>query len=1280
MIYIILSLETIITNHRISNIMDLEKSTTDHIIEETPEIVAEFDVSGMDVGKTEFIDQAQLYGKDKWNAVEQPLVGIAKEAIEALVLHINKTVNESGRYECMDDTDAIKKKDNRPVYYSIGYDSFRDSLGLQIDVTPKGKKKVDTSSITASTPIAPVTEKKKTCKPGAGQGGKNKYKEAKSNDTPVQKISAKAEAIIELHIADEINKILFDTDTGIMSANTRLNTIDTKIEPRKIFQSYLTSGIIEIRGISLMLIAIYYTGIANGKFSKLTYQQKSDSQHLLVGLFRFINCCKKISEGVADMDLWKKGKKGIIADLSVLFIKDMEIIANRLQKAINFVINTIPMENPELAYWSSYDFAVPNLAISPRQHQIDAFNFVLEYGCPSDDKPSVGGIGRYNASIGSGKTTACGGICYLAMKEHEINPLQLVFFTSPITAVREEIGCICHHLMIPFALATLTADGKPKISPHYLCKENHNKPIVVIGKPDVIQKILEDDTFATTTMGYTDLDALRDNCWLLYDEPTVGADRIDKSEAMALCRTNVQILLKLARLSLLVSATMPELDRLPAMIDIHEIRYGDDGSYNDVSLSVNEVYVGCNIRTNNGKLVMAHDKTTNAKDLSICRQIIDKTPFIGRTLSMEFALQLISEMRKMKIDGLPDEIEFFSDVNNLKADATRQFCMSLLEILNQQSDQIIKSVCSKSYETTFVPLQTKDDIDDDDNDIFGVSHSKSHKSSVVATANSDIFATETLATISAHLFPKQTLIASASPVETAMKIGKTILDSIVSLDKRGVSRNVALDDYLDELISSRDIAIREHERTISNLEKSMDAKKGSSVRTDADTGSTHDTGRSVKGTSRYDREKELDDIRGKKPKLKFPSKMCINSASHREKYCPESGAPLRENILSYDDIINFKVSTDLTILLMAGIGIYDPSSSSLNSAYLDYVRSQAKLGNLAYIIANEGLAYGTNMPIEYIIIDPEFGRSRSINTIFQMMGRGGRFGITWQCNVFIDSDLANKIIAFTHGDTSSSDIEATNIVAIFDAINREKIALMDARQKELEKEKEAEIARQHKLKAIEEATRAFIASAQNKSEFSWTDTDDDSGSLYARHLETGPHFDSAFDSTKEPDKEVITIAESVKKIDITPERISATDDSTWTRVEKRNDKQIYTHTKTTRKISSDTFNWRESSATLSFEEPLPRETKHRETVTSKTKYDDIKPPSGWGRSKFESHKRDKEPFMRDISSREPFIRNTSTHDEQNKQTFGRWKRDDTTESIKSKVTRDSATEKKSWMR
>jgi hypothetical protein len=175
--------------------------------------------------------------------------------------------------------------------------------------------------------------------------------------------------------------------------------------------------------------------------------------------------------------------------------------------------------------------------------------------------------------------------------------------------------------------------------------------------------------------------------------------------------------------------------------------------------------------------------------------------------------------------------------------------------------------------------------------------------------------------------------------------------------------------------------------------------------------------------------------------IPFPRYKQINTIYHLQKYAPEHIQHIHKKYVR-ELLILEQLPTDLHVpdivllLLYAGIGIY--SNDKFDSQYYELVLQLASQGKLAFLIADMSICYGTNYPISNLIIDASI--QRSIDTIFQLMGRCGRIGQSWSASIHIDDDIYNQLSNYFTIKTQQHTLEAihlTNCLHIFtNALNK----------------------------------------------------------------------------------------------------------------------------------------------------------------------------------------------------------------------------------------------------
>jgi hypothetical protein len=130
---------------------------------------------------------------------------------------------------------------------------------------------------------------------------------------------------------------------------------------------------------------------------------------------------------------------------------------------------------------------------------------------------------------------------------------------------------------------------------------------------------------------------------------------------------------------------------------------------------------------------------------------------------------------------------------------------------------------------------------------------------------------------------------------------------------------------------------------------------------------------------------------------------------------------------------------DIILLLLCGVGIYSSTDRRLNNFYKKYVLNLASEGKLAFLVSDSSICYGVNYPINRVFVTKEIGEQISINTLFQLMGRAGRVGISWKAEIYIDDSIVDKLNNYIK--KTDDDIELINMIAMYkSSVEEDRIA------------------------------------------------------------------------------------------------------------------------------------------------------------------------------------------------------------------------------------------------
>ena len=166
--------------------------------------------------------------------------------------------------------------------------------------------------------------------------------------------------------------------------------------------------------------------------------------------------------------------------------------------------------------------------------------------------------------------------------------------------------------------------------------------------------------------------------------------------------------------------------------------------------------------------------------------------------------------------------------------------------------------------------------------------------------------------------------------------------------------------------------ISEYKKIKENIEKEIeDIKKN-----------VKDDTNGIKSYKLDEANKKLEEI-----KFKYPNEFIVNSQNHFKKYNKSGVLSTPQSILFNSDVIN-NFNDMMCKLYLSNIGVYN--QSDLNSYELEIFLKYKD--RFKFIISDPSIIYGTNINLTMIDIHENLAPISTRNTIYQLMGRGGRFG------------------------------------------------------------------------------------------------------------------------------------------------------------------------------------------------------------------------------------------------------------------------------------------------
>jgi hypothetical protein len=694
-------------------------------------------------------------------------------------------------------------------------------------------------------------------------------------------------------------------------------------------------------------------------------------------------------------------------DISKQFMIDLTSAYDELSIEFPFDGLEVYHKCPKLLVWADLDKYIPEGKIEPRNHQ-------KEIMIKSYEHFNSGFLIIYNAMIGSGKTTSVIGLARLV--EHfrntisEYSDLELLFVCN-LDSVRKQVGNTLYNTLllgddgIKFGMATTNPDGSIKYSNHYSCKSEADR-IVLITNPETANILLKQSD--------------KSKYFLFHDEPTIGAD-IDNSLSL---RSNIQVLMNLPKWTIFSSATAPEIENLtPITNKAYEENY---------KIIIDKVYspniqIGIDVRTFDHNLVSPFKDCKNKEELKKIIDTVREIPFLGRMFNSNIALTLWKVCQDYDIKCFPNIPELFKNVTNMKADKIRLIVINMLELILELDDSDIQKIASSKLIDYNVDQLTKNDID-----------------------------FKKLGTTEAHTLDNLTLVATTNPYDfTLNNFGELLSylkdnDNLTNFDK-------VYDKYITEVNIHKLSLKRLEEAEVKDFEKIFnrsikELNKIGLIDTELIIKTKISDSKKHRQSSIDEMKRIIEIVSQYKVELDFPAYAQINTIEHENKFNETDiklyNSKLNREKLDLNDIPfhSMTVTDDILILLLCGVGIYSPSNPNLDPNYLSTVLNLASKGDLAYIIADNSISYGTNYPISRVIITDEFSKEHSMYTMFQLMGRAGRVGKSWKATAYVTDELSNKISDFAI-DPEKYNLEIKNI-------NRMVQRLHDEHEEKINKELE----------------------------------------------------------------------------------------------------------------------------------------------------------------------------------------------------------------------------------
>jgi hypothetical protein len=693
--------------------------------------------------------------------------------------------------------------------------------------------------------------------------------------------------------------------------------------------------------------------------------------------------------------------------ISKLALHDLRELNHELKQNVGFTYETLFTVYPKFILTTRYDKVFPKISITPYKSQMEIVDLV---------KNNDQGLFLYIAMIGSGKTSTSlalaeyvkhlqilanaqntgptnnknikskgkyrgHGKVQLAekkkaaydstvIKEKQNKPNQLLFVCS-VEPVRLQVCRIAFSNEVSFGISVVE-NGVTRVINNYNCAKG-TEPVLIVADIDSAIELLK----------------LDQNYILFLDEPTVGADVPDHPITSAVAK-----LMEVAPAkTILCSATLPFKEEIPEIINNFQERYSEAMVHTVHSM---ESIIGCEIKSFDGMNITPHNNCKNKTELMHVIRQLNTKPFVGKMYTGPILYMIWNRMNDAHIIHGVDLETYFSNFNNMCQNKVQEMAKILLQKLaDTDDDTLIQKMCEPLGNIKINEGDEKVkkvDESDDESVAFAFDNSSdssdSSESSVDETGDEykyDAMSIDNIFTTDAHKFMGACMVVVNDPVKFAY-------DNSVEFRK-------------DLKPASRIIAnLEKNEATVKNEIKKLEHIKDDMKRTQ--------------------KQQELQ-----KPAAEFPNEYRVNTQFHLQKYVSKSkhkkiNKQLAQTMISIENLPRDLDCPDWAMLLLySGIGIYHQGNHMFGQNYTDLVLQMASLGQLAFLITNISISYGSNYPFCHLIVKDEVLINSSINTAFQLFGRVGRVGKSWVGFIHVGNMTSERLMNYIQGKVDSGTSE-----------------------------------------------------------------------------------------------------------------------------------------------------------------------------------------------------------------------------------------------------------------
>jgi hypothetical protein len=620
---------------------------------------------------------------------------------------------------------------------------------------------------------------------------------------------------------------------------------------------------------------------------------------------------------------------------------------------ISFKINTFLRSFNKITYASQYDDIIPRLTIDLYKGQEEFAKCIYDAVCNVKNKLIL-----YKTSIGQGKTSSVAIISYVSNIFYKNTGCRKkILYTCALKHVRLDVGQIVYNIKTRFGfcfldkknelfvrLQTLSLIDKKKYKDMNYCIDQADILILDVASTQALLKYLRDNNMCT------------DHYILFIDEHTVGVDccsAIDDYNKDYGERSVTAMILDILRIAppitILCSGTSPYSHNIAPVINLFTSKFKKCDVVNVNAME--DMKIGANIYDYNGRIISIFTTCRNKEHLHRAISVLNNNYNTRHYVTWELLYTIIDWFSKKGIKII--DIDKMILLNNIHHKTLIDIYIQLIENIIELDDDIINAFINHHCG---VDLEEFDEHEYDEkvNNIF---------------------------TINAYKYQNGCLIVTDNPLELGMYILNLLMGNKISYKKMMNDFSTACEKYVT------DCAKISHSKDKNDKINKLGHMQQISEQIETIT----------------------------VPKVNFPHHLQINTSEHHNMYSD------KDDNINVNMFTKFKPRTPLCLeklptntnipneymmLLCCGIAIY--TASDLNEEYYDIVLQLIKNQQLAFIITDKTICFGTNFPISNIIILNNVACDLSISTIYQLINRAGRLGKSTYANIHI---LCNKLIS-----------------------------------------------------------------------------------------------------------------------------------------------------------------------------------------------------------------------------------------------------------------------------